>query len=193
VGGGGVGGGGVGGGGVGGGAAPVIDTTDLEDILREAYDRLSRRFQNLDDGVIRGKAAVITVLREIEQALARIPAAEGDEGGEGSEEGREHKAGEDTGVELFGTPTGEGSPHSADTPPRTPVDSARASLIAGTPIEPAYEPERALELAHNQVQGILHHHGGEKNAQTAEIIRKILIRQTNRLRELYTPHARRRD
>jgi hypothetical protein len=80
--------------GMGGGAAPVIDTTEIEDILREAYDRLSAQFGNLEDGVNRGNAAVITALREIERTLGRIPATEGGEGEEEDKEDaeeREHK------------------------------------------------------------------------------------------------------
>jgi hypothetical protein len=126
---------------------PAIDTTALEDVLREAYDRLSAQFGNLEGGVDRGNGAVVAVLREIEQTLDRNTAANS---GLRPEEEQEHKdegsEASGTGGGLLATPTGGGSPHSSDVALRTPIDSIRASLIAGTPIEPAYTPERALEL-----------------------------------------------
>jgi hypothetical protein len=187
------GGGGGGGGGMGGGgAAPVIDTTGIEDILREAYDRLSAQFGNLGDEVNRGSGAVIAVLREIEQTLGRIPAAEGGEGVEEDTGQREHKEGEETGGDVFGTPTA-GSPQGQQAGPRTPADSIRASLMAGTPIEPAYTADRALELAHTQITSVIRHHGGAENPQTAETMRKTLLRQTLHLRRIATPYITGRD
>jgi hypothetical protein len=179
-----------GGGGMGGGAAPVIDTTDIEDILREAYDRLSRQFGNLGDEVNRGNGAVITVLREIERTLGRIPAAEGDEEDKDDTTEREHKAGEDTGGDVFRTPAGDRTGRTSRTEtPRTPIDSVRASLTAGTPIAPARTAEAAFDLAQRQVVNVINHFGGgEESAQTAETIRKTLLRQTIRLREISTPH-----
>jgi hypothetical protein len=187
---------GGGGGGMGGGAAPVIDTTEIEDILREAYERLSTQFGNLEGGVNRGNAMVVAVLREIERTLARTPAIEG---GEGDEEGkedaeeREHKAGEPqgsgTGGDIFSTPIGNRTGRtSRTTTPHTLIDSVRASLIAGEAIEPAYDADSAFELAQRQVGNIIRHFGGEENAQTAETLRKTLLRQTIRLRQISTPH-----
>jgi hypothetical protein len=77
----------------------------------------------------------------------------------------------------------------------TPIDSVRASFIAGEAIDPAYTTDEALELANKEVHAIIRHHGGEENTQTAEMIRKTLLRQMIRLRELSTPYAtdRRRE
>jgi hypothetical protein len=154
--------------------------------------RLLEAFNRMEGGITRGSEEVARVLEEIQNAMDRNTAAltglrPAEEDKEDDEE--EHKDEEPptpgTGGDLFATPTGGGGASS----PRTPIDSVRASLIAGSPIEPAYDPDRAFEMAHTQVTSILHHHGDVQNAQTAEIIRKMLLRQTIRLRGLYTPHA----
>jgi hypothetical protein len=146
----------------------------------------------MEGGITKGSEEVARVLEEIQNAMDRnteaisgLRPAEEDKEDEEEEHKDEGSPTPGTGGDVFATPTASS--------PRTPIDSVCASLIAGTPIEPAYDPEKAFEMAHVQVTRILHHHGDVQNAQTAETIRKMLLRQTIRLREIYTPHATGRD
>jgi hypothetical protein len=132
----------------------------------------------------RGNTEVAAALASIEQALDRNTAAFA-VGHPAVAEEEEESKGEGEPTDAPSSPSSIPGPH---------IERARTKMLAAdVTIPPAYNNEAALVTANAILGERIQQCGGEENAQSAEVIRKILVNEAHSLRALYQPHASTKD